>query len=238
MHINDILSRPDLQAIIARFETMYRRGEPDECWEWQRALSHNGYGLFTLWHHQQVRAHRFSYVVYNGPIPEGRASNKSNAALVMRHRCHNPLCVNPKHLRPGTTAQNTKDAIEVGHFRVAGEDNQGAKLTIEQVKAIRLDTRHDVDVAIEYGLSRGSVRKIKNGQSWKSVRSPIVEQPKWLSGAEGEYNGRAKLTEVDVLSILQDPRPYPVIASEYGIHRESVGNIKRRITWTHLLGAK
>lgn len=232
MRINDILDLPNLQAVIARFETMFDRTNPDECWIWQRARSHNGYGLFTLAHHKQVRAHRFAYVIYVGPIPEGRASDKSDAALVIRHRCHNPLCVNPKHLVPGTHKQNSQDKIDSGRFWGSGEDNYGAKLTEEQVKAIRLDTRHPLDIAAEYGVGRLAVYSVQKGKTWKRLKSPIAKQPRWLSGAAGEHNGRAKLTREDVLAIRADPRPYPVIAAQYGLNRESIGNIKRRITWT------
>jgi len=124
--------------------------------------------------------------------------------------------------------------IEAGRFWGAGEENYGAKLNVEQVKAIRLDTRHPLDIAAAYGVKRSAVENIITGKTWKSVRSPFAQHPEWLSGAEGEDNGRAKLTEKDVLDIRKDPRRYPVIAAEYGVHRESIGYIKRRITWKHL----
>lgn len=234
MHVNDILSHPNRQAIQARFETMFDRLGPDECWPWKRALAHNGYGLFTLWHHQQVRAHRLSYVLYNGPIPVNQAKPRSVGYYVIRHRCHNPICVNPAHLRYGTPQQNTADMLEAGRFWGRGEENHGAKLTVEQVKAIRLDTRHPLDIAATYGVDRGTIQNIQTGRTWKSVKSPFAQRPVWLSGAEGRHNGRAKLTDADVLAIRADPRPYPVVAAEYGLNRESIGFIKRRVTWKHL----
>lgn len=41
-----------------------------------------------------------------------------------------------------------------------------------------------------------------------------------------------KLTEDQVRSILQDPRPQSVIAAEYGINQSNVSRIKNGKTWT------
>lgn len=234
MHVNDTLSLPNLQAVIAKFETMYDRRAPNECWPWKRALAWNGYGLFTMYGRQQVRAHRFAYVVYKGPLPPSRSGPRTAGYIVVRHKCHNPVCVNPNHLLAGTPKQNTADRLEAARFRIQGEANRGAKLTTEQVKAIRLDTRHPIDIAAAYGVKRGTVQKIQSGKAWRCVKSPRAKPVKWLSGAEGAYNGRAKLTEADVLAIRKDPRKYPIIAAQYDVNRETVGNIKRRETWKHL----
>lgn len=74
------------------------------CWEWQGAVLGKGYGKFKkdgkFW-----LAHRYSYTMYKGPIPDG---------LVIRHKCHNVLCVNPDHLQTGTHRDNVWDQIERG----------------------------------------------------------------------------------------------------------------------------
>lgn len=43
----------------------------------------------------------------------------------------------------------------------------------------------------------------------------------------GEKNGRAKLSDAQYQAILSDPRPYKLIASDYRIHVEHVGSLKR-----------
>ena len=42
-------------------------------------------------------AYRYAYALENGPIPEG---------MVIDHKCHNPSCVRPTHLRLATQKQN------------------------------------------------------------------------------------------------------------------------------------
>ncbi len=70
-----------------------------ECWLWIGAKSKKGYGRFRLtptaktW----VPAHRVSYQMQHGMIPDGK---------MLDHICHNPSCVNPNHLRPCTNAEN------------------------------------------------------------------------------------------------------------------------------------
>ncbi len=60
----------------------------DGCWLWLGGTSGTGYGRFYDGE-RMVSAHRFSYELINGPIPEGR---------VIDHLCRTTLCVRQDHL--------------------------------------------------------------------------------------------------------------------------------------------
>ncbi|HEY5055470.1 MAG TPA: HNH endonuclease signature motif containing protein [Acidobacteriaceae bacterium] len=67
----------------------------DDCWEWQGKRS-NGYGYFSL-NGKYVKAARFAYEMFIGPIPEG---------LQLDHLCRNRACCKPWHLEPVTNRVN------------------------------------------------------------------------------------------------------------------------------------
>jgi len=50
---------------------------------------------------------------------------------------------------------------------------------------------------------------------------------------KGEKNGRAKLTEAEILAIRNDPRKQYVIAREYGVTKSTVSAIILRKRWNH-----
>jgi len=58
------------------------------------------YGRITVWEdgrRRYVRAHRYSYEAFVGPIPEG---------LTLDHLCRVRNCVNPEHLEPVSLKEN------------------------------------------------------------------------------------------------------------------------------------
>lgn len=79
------------------------------CWLWTGATCGLvPYGQFWVNSKKKnMRAHRFSYAHFVGPIPEG---------LAVCHRCDVPLCVNPEHLFAGTLSENMKDSVSKGRL--------------------------------------------------------------------------------------------------------------------------
>ena len=73
------------------------------CFEWP-FLRTRGYGV-TQADGKFWRAHRLSYTMAKGPIPDG---------MQIMHTCHNPACVNPDHLKPGTARENALMSIRDG----------------------------------------------------------------------------------------------------------------------------
>jgi len=96
------------------------------CWEYRGPKFANGYGQVKVNGAPQL-AHRLAYVLWVGDIPE---------RLVIRHTCDNKPCINPEHLIPGTSQDNSNDAKERNRAAV-GERHPNAKLRDQDAIDIR-----------------------------------------------------------------------------------------------------
>ena len=141
------------------------------CVEWSGAVDTGGYGHLR-WRGRIVRAHRVAYEFAFGPIPDGDGHH----GAVVRHSCDNRLCCNPDHLKLGTHADNMAD-MKARRRRKGigtGADNGRAKLTAEQVIAIRADVRGKRVIAKDYGISPAQAQRVRLGKQWSDLSSYCV----------------------------------------------------------------
>jgi len=87
-----------MRTRVERFESKISYEPMSGCWLWIASRDAKGYGRFNVGPGVgTIGAHRFSWELANGRIPNG---------MCIDHRCHNPACVNPDHLRVCTPMQN------------------------------------------------------------------------------------------------------------------------------------
>lgn len=139
------------------------------CWEWQGS-KRCGYGRTIIGSRKDgsrksISAHRLSYQIYVGEIPEG---------YEICHKCDNPSCINPNHLFAGTRQDNIDDR-ERKHRNVVkiGEEQPRAKLTKKDVKNARYERAFKGvsfnALASKYGVSKTTIQNAINGVTWKCV---------------------------------------------------------------------
>jgi hypothetical protein len=95
------------------------------CWIY-KGTNTGPYGK-VRWRQQHLSAHRASFIIFKGEIPEGKW---------VCHKCDVPKCINPDHLFAGSAQDNLRDAREKGRLRI-GEKNKSSKLTDIQVEEMR-----------------------------------------------------------------------------------------------------
>lgn len=94
--------------IETRFWMKVRAGKtPEDCWEWIGSKRHDYGQLSSVRGRSPHKAHRVSYEIHFGPIPDG---------MDVLHSCDNPPCCNPRHLRLGTAKDNARDMVERGRY--------------------------------------------------------------------------------------------------------------------------
>ncbi len=157
------MSRPSgkiAERFVKRFGDRFEIVTESGCWVWTAGGIPDGYGTFPIGGDKRELAHRFSWRLHNGNIPEG---------MCVLHRCDVPSCVNPHHLFLGTHQDNMADRDKKGRCRARGpkgEANGSAKLTEEAVKIIRESGKSRSEIARDFGVSPAAVGLVRRRKVW------------------------------------------------------------------------
>lgn len=140
------------------------------CWIWTGATlkcKNGNYGLLKARGRCGFLAHRFSWEINVGPIP-----NRLNVC----HHCDNPTCVNPAHLFVGDNRANAADRDAKGRQVIRkGEQFTHSKLTDNAVRFIRTRyiPKHPIygsrAMARRFGVSSTVVKWVRQNKIWKHV---------------------------------------------------------------------
>lgn len=165
------------EATKARFWSKVNKTET--CWLWMASTDNRGYGQIGGANRKTLSAHRVSWMLNFGNIPDG---------LCVLHACDIPVCVRPDHLWLGTIADNNRDMVEKGRMasggrngsqtypehRPHGERNGSAKLTDQHVRDIRERYAHggvtQDTLAAEYEISQSACSLLILRQTWRHVQ--------------------------------------------------------------------
>lgn len=192
-----LLSAPcDMRDAVA--ERFWERTEPEAttgCLLWLGFVHpKTGYGDFRVGG-VTLPAHRVALLLAGGTLQPGEEA---------AHRCNVRSCVEPRHLRPLTHAENQAESIglHVGK-KNAGEKNGNARLTTAQVVAIR-DAYRDGNGTLEslaeaFGYSLYGMASVISGKRYPAVPGavPVEARPR------GRRPSKQRPTEVQAPSLLE-----------------------------------
>lgn len=130
------------------------------CVVWTGYRLKQGYGRLSyegkLW-----LAHRLAFFFAKGYIDPSKC---------ILHKCDNPSCVNPNHLKQGTKQENTLDSVRKGrHVNNSGMANGRAILTPSKVKTIRKLEAKGIprkQLAQRFNVSIATIQRVAAKTNW------------------------------------------------------------------------
>jgi len=136
-------------------------GPNGDCWKWNCGQK-RGYGQIRIGSRTDgtrgyILAHRLSYVIENGCIPDG---------LLICHDCDTPLCVRPSHLFAGIPLDNMRDMIRKDRQNFSGLSDH-RKLSDSQIRDVFLLValgRNKHSIAVTLGVSDTHINRILQGK--------------------------------------------------------------------------
>lgn len=156
-----------------RFWQKVKIEKENECWLWLAAKTAKGYGYFWVdSERKSVNAHRVSWEIKNGPVPEG---------MLVCHNCDTPACVNPEHLFLGTAKDNMDDMVS--------KDRTKSSLTRAQREDIRTAYKTgaytQAQLAEEHNVARTTIGHVVNFKVFSDEQYEAAQQPS-CAGSVGD----------------------------------------------------
>jgi len=162
--------RSCLDRLPERFASFVSPCPVTGCWWWTGRLGPDGYGRLS-WgddpSRMSVGAHRYAF--FGG---DTTAAKSGHSGAVVMHSCDQRTCVNPAHLRLGTTVENNADRHRKKRDAM-GEAHGSAKLTTLTAETLLVAYATGVFSARElarwWGVTDGAVRMLVKGKTWRHL---------------------------------------------------------------------
>jgi hypothetical protein len=138
-----------MKPLKQRFNEKVVTGPVHKCWHWAGAINGDGYGNMKVGG-VALGAHRISYELHHSPIPDG---------MHVMHKCDNPACVNPAHLKLGTHLDNMKDMYSKGRRKAA------AKLSSDDVKQVVNGNASAKVLSLVFGVSSARINQLRRAHA-------------------------------------------------------------------------
>ena len=144
---------------------MARTEEVGECVEWQKYFQN---GTPYVQHGDRFVAVRQLVMEFLGNQYEGRTFFGTS--------CKNKACINPQHIVARSAKEHAKfmanntdhnSPTRIAKLQKAAE--RRAVINKDQASQIRLDPRRCEDIAVQFGVSKSLVAKIKRGEAHRPV---------------------------------------------------------------------
>lgn len=133
-----------------------------DCWGWSGCKVF-GYGVISngVSTGKNTLAHRASWILHNGPIPDG---------MFVLHKCDNPPCSNPNHLFIGNHQDNASDKVLKGR-QLVGNQCHLSKFTASDVLSIRSNKLKETQssIAKRFGVNQSCISEIISRKTWKHI---------------------------------------------------------------------
>ena len=166
------LNKFDLERILNKVRD--KNFEIDSCWIWNGTVNDKykkGHQHGVIWFNKKyVQVHRIMYHNYIEDVPEYIPGN-----LIVLHKCshlNNGRCINPWHLKLGTSKENTKDAFNDNTLTLykTNQLNPNSKLLDNEIQDIRNMQNSKLSqkqIASLYNINQSQVSRYFNNKTRK-----------------------------------------------------------------------
>lgn len=218
------MRRTRVGSINERFAQRFEIDKESGCWNWTGTMDNSGYGIISglLFdkHYRKLLAHRASWLMFKGQIPEGDGAH----GTVVMHKCDNRKCVNPLHLELGSQADNVKDMNRKGRH-VVGEKLKQTGINHFMSKIQR---QEDVDLICSGKHSNEELAEMF------CVSNDVIKRVKRQNGAarpDPEKFANKRLSQEAIDHIRSTPPGTRGLGKLYGVGKTTIANIRKGLTY-------